>query len=135
MIVLPLFWDQVDNAQRVHETGFGRRLATYGFARRGAAGAIDELLADAALRERLAAVAARMQATRGTVRAADLIERLATTHAPVLREEPRRRPAPRCRARVPTHRLARPPGEPAVDGTPRRDRRRRAVPHRVPPPP
>ena len=36
MVVLPLFWDQVDNAQRVHETGFGRRLSTYAFARRGA---------------------------------------------------------------------------------------------------
>ena len=34
MIVLPLFWDQVDNAQRVDETGFGRRLATYDFERR-----------------------------------------------------------------------------------------------------
>ena len=38
MIVLPLFWDQVDNAQRVDETGFGRRLSTYGFARRRADG-------------------------------------------------------------------------------------------------
>jgi UDP:flavonoid glycosyltransferase YjiC (YdhE family) len=31
MVVLPLFWDQYDNAQRVHELGFGRRLDTYGF--------------------------------------------------------------------------------------------------------
>jgi hypothetical protein len=32
MIVMPLFWDQYDNAQRVHELGFGQRLDTYGFA-------------------------------------------------------------------------------------------------------
>ena len=32
MIVLPLFWDQVDNAQRVDETGFGRRFPAYDFA-------------------------------------------------------------------------------------------------------
>src|SRR4051812_38780936 len=29
MVVLPLFWDQYDNAQRVAETGFGIRLDTY----------------------------------------------------------------------------------------------------------
>ena len=46
MIVLPLFWDQVDNAQRVDETGFGRRLSTYGFRDEELTGAIDELLAD-----------------------------------------------------------------------------------------
>ena len=33
MIALPLFWDQYDNAQRVHETGFGVRLETYEFER------------------------------------------------------------------------------------------------------
>ncbi len=32
MIVMPLFWDQYDNAQRVAETGFGERLDTYGHA-------------------------------------------------------------------------------------------------------
>ena len=31
MVLLPLFWDQYDNAQRVHETGYGVRLSTYTF--------------------------------------------------------------------------------------------------------
>ena len=82
MIVLPLFWDQVDNAQRVDETGFGRRLSTYGFEDAELTGAIDELLADDGLTQRLAAMARRIQATSGTVRAADLIERVARTGDP-----------------------------------------------------
>ena len=85
MIVLPLFWDQVDNAQRVDELGFGRRLSTYGFEDEELTGAIDALLGDNALHERMATIAARMQASGGTVRAADLIERVATTHASVTR--------------------------------------------------
>jgi MGT family glycosyltransferase len=79
MIVLPLFWDQVDNAQRVDETGFGRRLSTYGFRDEELTDAIDELLADTALAARLAAMSARVKASSGTVRAADLVERVATT--------------------------------------------------------
>ena len=46
MIVLPLFWDQYDNAQRVDETGFGVRLATYDFDDAELHGAIDRLLGD-----------------------------------------------------------------------------------------
>ena len=46
MVVLPLFWDQHDNAQRIDETGFGVRLPTYSFERGELAGAIDRLLAD-----------------------------------------------------------------------------------------
>src|SRR5204863_8368824 len=76
MVVLPLFWDQVDNAQRIDETRFGRRLATYDFEDAELIGAIDTLLADATLRRRLDAVAARLRADPGTVRAADLIERV-----------------------------------------------------------
>jgi MGT family glycosyltransferase len=76
MVVLPLFWDQYDNAQRIDETGFGRRLDTYGHSPPELRGAIDALLADAALGQRLAAVSARLGAARGTERAADLIESL-----------------------------------------------------------
>jgi MGT family glycosyltransferase len=83
MIVLPLFWDQVDNAQRVEETGFGRRLATYDFRDEDLTGAIDELLADRALGARLAAMSGRIQAGHGTLRAAELIERVATSGQPV----------------------------------------------------
>ena len=46
MVVLPLFWDQVDNAQRVDETGFGVRLPAYGFEATELTRAIDRLLAD-----------------------------------------------------------------------------------------
>jgi len=74
MIVLPLFWDQVDNAQRIDETGFGVRLATYDFDDSELTDAVDRLLADAALTDRLAAISSRLQANPGTVRAADLIE-------------------------------------------------------------
>ena len=78
MIVLPLFWDQVDNAQRVDETGFGRRLSTYGFEDAELTGAVDDLVADEGLKARLAAISRRLSASPGTVRAADLIERVAT---------------------------------------------------------
>jgi MGT family glycosyltransferase len=85
MVVLPLFWDQVDNAQRLDETGFGVRLSTYGFDDDQLTGAVDRLLADTALRRRMATESARLQADPGSARAADLIERLARTGQPVLR--------------------------------------------------
>ncbi len=84
MILLPLFWDQYDNAQRVHETGFGVRLGTYSFSEAEMDAAIARLLGDDGLKARLAAISARLQADPGTVRAADLIERVARTGAPVL---------------------------------------------------
>jgi UDP:flavonoid glycosyltransferase YjiC (YdhE family) len=84
MIVLPLFWDQVDNAQRVEETGFGRRLSTYGFRDEELTDAIDELLADKPLAKRLKALSKRVKASSGTQRAADLIEGVATTGQPIV---------------------------------------------------
>jgi MGT family glycosyltransferase len=77
IIVLPIFWDQHDNAQRVHETGHGLRLPTYSFEDRELTGAIDRLLADHQLSERMRTISARLQSRPGTHRAADLIEGVA----------------------------------------------------------
>jgi MGT family glycosyltransferase len=79
MVLLPLFWDQHDNAQRVHETGFGVRLDTYGHRPEQLPGAIERLLADERLRVRLASVSERLSASPGPVQAADRIERIATS--------------------------------------------------------
>jgi MGT family glycosyltransferase len=78
MIALPLFWDQYDNAQRIAETGVGARLDTYAFTERELHATIGRLLADATVRERSQAIARRLQADPGRLRAADLIEHLAT---------------------------------------------------------
>jgi MGT family glycosyltransferase len=77
MMVLPLFWDQYDNAQRVDELGFGRRLATYAHEPGELRSALDGLLRDEPLRRRLADVSDALRARPGTVRAADLIEDVA----------------------------------------------------------
>jgi MGT family glycosyltransferase len=74
MVALPLFWDQYDNAQRVDETGYGIRLATYEFEEDALHSALDRLLADEGLKARMASNAGVLQAFPGTVRAADLIE-------------------------------------------------------------
>ncbi|HEU5263120.1 MAG TPA: nucleotide disphospho-sugar-binding domain-containing protein [Gaiellaceae bacterium] len=81
MVALPLFWDQYDNAQRVHETGFGVRLPTYEFEADELLGALDRLLADDDLGRRLRGIASRVQASPGTAKAAGLIEQVAAgTH-------------------------------------------------------
>jgi MGT family glycosyltransferase len=83
MILLPIFWDQHDNAQRMHETGFGIRLPTYSFDRGDLWESIDRLLADSDLRDRLATVSERLRASPGNELAAELIERVAVSAEPV----------------------------------------------------
>jgi MGT family glycosyltransferase len=78
MVALPIFWDQHDNAQRLDETGLGIRLDTYEHRPDELSEAIDGLLRDEDLATRRAAIAARLQAARGTESAADLIERAAS---------------------------------------------------------
>jgi MGT family glycosyltransferase len=85
MLVLPVFWDQHDNAQRVHETGYGMRLPTYAFHEDELRRGVNQLLADDALRARAAGAGERLRRRRGTIVAAELIESVAVSGEPVHR--------------------------------------------------
>jgi MGT family glycosyltransferase len=85
MLVLPIFWDQHDNAQRVQETGYGFRLPTYSFEEHELRAAVDRLVSDHALKARAAAAGERLRRRPGTVMAAELIEQVASGGAPVRR--------------------------------------------------
>lgn len=80
MIVLPLFWDQYDNAQRVDETGVGVRLSTYAFKDHELTDAIEKLISDTALHTRLKAMSERIQESDGIKLAANVIESVAHKH-------------------------------------------------------
>jgi MGT family glycosyltransferase len=80
MVLLPLFWDQYDNAQRMHELGFGIRLATYEFTPDQLHGAVDRLLADTDLRARLDEIGRRIRERDGLTKGADLIEQVGLAH-------------------------------------------------------
>ncbi len=81
MILLPLFWDQYDNAQRMDELGFGKRLATYAFTEEEMNDALESLLDNADLAARMEAMAAAISARQGTTVGADVIEAVARKHA------------------------------------------------------
>lgn len=76
LIVLPLFWDQYENAQRIDELGFGVRLDTYGFADAELTDAVERLLGDTALRRRLAEQGEAIRSRDGLRVGADVIEQV-----------------------------------------------------------
>jgi MGT family glycosyltransferase len=80
LVVLPLFWDQYENAQRIDELGFGVRLDTYAFTDGELTGAVDRLLGDDGLRSRLAEMGAAIRARDGLRVGADVIERVGIQH-------------------------------------------------------
>ena len=77
MILLALFWDQYDNAQRMDELGLGVRLDAYGFTDAEMHGAISRLVGDTRLRAHLDDAARVIQQRDGVRTAAALIERAA----------------------------------------------------------
>ena len=87
MILMSLFWDQHDNAQRVNEQGYGIRMFPYQFTESELHDTIDDLLANKQLRQEMEEYSRKLRANPGTSKAADLICRVAETGEPVLRED------------------------------------------------
>lgn len=76
-LILPYAWDGRDNAVRAEETGHGLTLDRYDWSEADLSEKLAALLEDEALRARLDATAAAMQAADGRRKAAGLLDRLA----------------------------------------------------------
>ncbi|XP_054156260.1 NDP-glycosyltransferase YjiC-like [Oppia nitens] len=76
MIVMPLFADQFDNAQRIQEKGYGIRLDPYLFKDNQLVDSIDRLLNDKQLDDRLTMASKRMLKSDSIHKACDRIENL-----------------------------------------------------------
>jgi MGT family glycosyltransferase len=75
-LILPFCWDGLDNATRVRETGYGLQLPRYDWTDGEFASALERLVTDAAMGERLRRLSAHMQAADGRGKAAELIDGL-----------------------------------------------------------
>jgi len=74
MIVLPLFADQLDNAQRIKELGFGLRLDPYSCTETTLIVTVDSLVDDKLLKRKLGLVADRIQKSDSKTIAAQKVE-------------------------------------------------------------
>src|SRR5215469_14982031 len=80
-IIMPFCWDGLDNAARIHDTGYGDQLPRYTWTVADLAAMIDRLLKDKAMAARLADVSKHMQTAKGTDKAAKILADIATTGA------------------------------------------------------
>ena len=78
-IIMPFCWDGLDNAARIHDTGYGEQLPRYSWTDTQLADTIARLLGDQAMKTRLASVAKHMQAAKGTEKAAGILAAIAGT--------------------------------------------------------
>ena len=73
VIVMPIFGDQLDNAQRVAEKGLGVRLNPYHCEKDELLKAVEDILADNKLAERMKLIGKRIRSAKSSERAAELI--------------------------------------------------------------
>lgn len=78
-IIMPFCWDGLDNAARIHDTGYGEQLPRYTWTDGQLAGAIARLLGDEAMHGRLGTLSSRMKSAKGTEKAAEIIARIAAS--------------------------------------------------------
>ena len=76
MIVLPVFVDQFDNAQRIEDLGLGRRLTVQKCTQEELMGAIDEILSDEGLIARVRAIGEKMRTRDDAGKVSRLIRKL-----------------------------------------------------------
>ncbi|WP_095077078.1 glycosyltransferase [Pseudomonas sp. Irchel s3h17] len=77
-VIIPYCWDGHDNAVRGEEVGIGRYLPRFADPLAALPATLEQLLNDTSMQQRLAAISAAMQATRGTELAARAILALPT---------------------------------------------------------
>ena len=76
LIVMPLLADQYDNAQRVHDKGFGIRLDAYQCSEEELLNAIESLLNNKELNEKLIKISQRIQTDNSLAKLPQMIEKL-----------------------------------------------------------
>jgi MGT family glycosyltransferase len=79
-IIMPFCWDGLDNAARIHDTGYGEQLPRYTWTDQQLTGTIERLLNDKTMHTRLATLSARMKSARGNEKAAAIITRIASSN-------------------------------------------------------
>jgi len=80
VIVLPLFCDQLDNGQRMEETGPGLHFKPYHVTEEELLVGIERLLRDELLGRRMRSISTRMQVSNSQMRAAELVENVAVKY-------------------------------------------------------
>ncbi|MEQ3695572.1 MAG: glycosyltransferase [Pseudomonadales bacterium] len=72
-IIMPYCWDGHDNASRIDDTGYGKKLPRYSWAEDELINSIEACLSDIGMAEKLTAVQQHMQRSEGTKKAAKVI--------------------------------------------------------------
>ena len=72
-IIMPYVWDGHDNAQRLEDTGYGRKLERYSWSDEQLTNMMEELINDTAMHDRLKSISEHMQKAKGREKAAKII--------------------------------------------------------------